>query len=100
MNFETLILLTYEQHFLGRNQASIQGYSPLKMSSRLQLNQNYRRNQLPVSGMSHKRAMFGEVCLVRAMFGEERVNISVDGLSRVLVIFTVDQISVLVAVIP
>jgi len=34
-----------------------------------------------------------------AMFGEERVNNSVDLLSRVLVTFSVDQISALVAVI-
>jgi len=34
-----------------------------------------------------------------AMFGEERVNNSVDLLSRVLVAFSVGQISVLVAVI-
>ena len=35
-----------------------------------------------------------------AMFGEERVNNSVDLFSRVLVAFSVGQISVLVAVIP
>ena len=34
-----------------------------------------------------------------AMFGEERVNNLVDLLSRVLVTFSVDQISALVAVI-
>jgi len=44
-----------------------------------------------------KNEVMSVVC--RAMFGEERVNNSVDLLSRVLVTFSVGQISTLVAVI-
>jgi len=44
-----------------------------------------------------KNEIMSVVC--GAMFGEERVNNSVDLLSRVLVAFSVGQISALVAVI-
>jgi len=44
-----------------------------------------------------KNEVMSVVC--GAMFGEERVNNSVDLLSRVLVTFSVGQISALVAVI-
>ena len=47
-----------------------------------------------------EKMISSEECIVcGAMFGEERVNNSVHLLSRVLVTFSVDQISALVAVI-